>query len=305
MDVDTRLLRYFAAIAQEGNLTRAANQLFVSQPSLTKQLRHLESQLGVRLFTRSSTGMTLTDAGHALAERVPPVLAGWEAAVSETRGAARVLRVGFLTSTANAATQDVVTAFRELRPGWRVDLRQAPWSDPTAGLAAEEVPVALLRLPFPGDESFEARVLFSEPRCVALPSAHPLAGRDEIAFPELWDEPVIVAPSLKGTWREHWLALSERDGREVRVGAVAEQPDEFLGAIAAGHGIALVPASTAHSYPRPDVVHVPVSGVSPSEVGVAWLPDAGEVVADFVRCCLDLTQPRRTGFDAYVAEAWS
>lgn len=294
MDVDTRLLRYFAAIAQEGNLTRAANQLFVSQPSLTKQLRHLESQLGVRLFTRSSTGMTLTDAGHALAERVPPVLAGWEAAVSETRGAARVLRVGFLAGAANDATR-AVAAFGELRPGWRVDLRQASWSDSTAGLAAEEVPVALLRLPFPGDESFEVRVLFEEPRWVALPSAHPLAGRDEIAFPELWDEPVIVAPSLKGTWREHWLALSERDGREVRVGAVAEQPGEFLGAIAAGHGIALVPASAAHSHARPGVVYVPVSGVSPSAVGVAWLPDAGEVVADFVRCCLDVTRSRRTG----------
>ncbi|MDX8032950.1 LysR family transcriptional regulator [Lentzea sp. BCCO 10_0856] len=295
MDVDTRLLRYFAAIAQEGNLTRAAHRLFVSQPSLTKQLKHLESQLGVRLFTRSSTGMTLTDAGHALAARVPPVLAGWDTAVSETRGAARVLRVGFLASAANDATQDIVAAFGRLRPGWRVDLRQAPWSDPTAGLAAAEVPVALLRLPFPGEESFGVRVLFSEPRCVALPSAHPLAGRDEIVFPELWDEPVIVAPALKGTWRDHWLALSERDGREVRVGAVTERPDEFLGAIAAGHGIALVPASTSRFYARPDVVYVPVRGVSPSEVGVAWLPDAGEAAADFVRCCLDVTQSRRTG----------
>lgn len=295
MDVDTRLLRYFAAIAQEGNLTRAAHRLFVSQPSLTKQLKQLESQLGVRLFTRSSTGMTLTDAGHALASRVPPVLAGWDAAVSETRGAPRVLRVGFLASAANDATQDIVAAFGRLRPGWRVDLRQAPWSDPTAGLGAAEVPVALLRLPFPGDESCKVRVLFSEPRCVALPSAHRLAGSDEIAFPELWDEPVIITPSLQGAWREHWLALSERDGREVRVGAVTEQPDELLGAIAAGHGIALFPASASHCYARPDVVYVPVSGVSPSEVGVAWLPDAGEAAADFVRCCADVMQSRRTG----------
>ncbi|MCP2250323.1 LysR family transcriptional regulator [Lentzea aerocolonigenes] len=295
MDVDTRLLRYFAAIAEEGNLTRAAHRLFVSQPSLTKQLKHLESQLGVRLFTRSSTGMTLTDAGHALAARVPPVLADWDAAVSQTRSAARVLRVGFLISAANDATQDIVTSFGRLRPGWQVDLRQASWSDPTAGLGAEEVPVALLRLPFPGQESFEVRPLFTEPRCAALPSAHPLAGRDEIAFPELWDEPVIVAPSLEGTWREHWLALSERDGREVRVGAVTERPDEFLSAIADGHGIALVPACASRFHARPDVVYVPVTGVSPSEVAVAWLPDAGDVVADFVRCCLDVTRSRRTG----------
>ncbi|MDT7789746.1 MAG: hypothetical protein QOF58_8165 [Pseudonocardiales bacterium] len=295
MDVDTRLLRYFAAIADEGNLTRAAHRLFVSQPSLTKQLKHLESQLGVRLFTRSSTGMTLTDAGHALAARVPSVLADWDLAVRETRSAARVLRVGFLASAANEATQDILAEFGRRRPGWRVDLRQSPWSDPTAGLAHAEVPVALLRLPFPGEDKFGVRTLFSEPRCVALSSSHRLAGRPEIAFPELWDDPVVVAPALKGTWRDHWLATSERDGRKARIGAVAEQPEEFLNAIARGHGIALVPASTSQLYDRPGVVYIPVTGVSPSEVGVAWLPESGAAVTNFVQCCLDVTQTRRTG----------
>ena len=69
MDVDTRLLRYFAAVAAEGNLTRAAERLFVSQPTLTKQIRQLENQLGVPLFTRSRAGMTLTTADQALTDR--------------------------------------------------------------------------------------------------------------------------------------------------------------------------------------------------------------------------------------------
>ena len=66
MDVDTRLLRYFAVVvaAAEGNLTRAAERLLVSQPALTKQIRQLENQLGVQLFTRSRAGMTLTSAGQ-------------------------------------------------------------------------------------------------------------------------------------------------------------------------------------------------------------------------------------------------
>lgn len=284
MDVDTRLLRYFAAIAEEGNLTRAAHRLFVSQPSLTKQLKHLESQLGVQLFTRSSTGMKLTEAGHTLAARVPPVLADWDAAVRETRSTARVLRVGLLAGAANDATDDIIAAFAKRRPGWQVDLRQAPWTDPTAGLANGEVPVALLRLPFPGEESFGVRSLFSEPRCVALSSAHPLAARTEIAFSELRDEPMIVTTALSRAWRDHWLATSEH-------------PEQFLTAIANGQGIALVPSSTCRLHERPDVVYIPVTGLSPSEVGVAWLPDAGDAVADFVRCCLDVTQSRRTGCD--------
>lgn len=296
MDVDTRLLRYFAAIAEEGNLTRAAHRLFVSQPSLTKQLKHLESQLGVRLFTRSSTGMKLTEAGHTLAARVPPVLAGWDTAVRDTRSAARVLRVGFLAGTEVA--QSAIAEFGKRRPGWQVDLRPAQWTDPTAGLASGEVPVALVRLPFPGEESFGVQPLFDEPRCAALPSTHPLAERDRIAFPELWDDPVVVTPSLKGPWCDHWLATSERDGREARIGAVTDRLDDFLGAIANGRGIALVPASASRLYERPGVVYVPVTGVNPSEVGVAWLPDAGDAVADFVRCCLEETQSRRTGCDA-------
>ncbi|ANZ35577.1 LysR family transcriptional regulator [Lentzea guizhouensis] len=289
MDVDTRLLRYFAAIAEEGNLTRAAQRLFVSQPSLTKQLKHLETQLGVRLFTRSSTGMTLTEAGHALAARTPAVLADWDVAVRETRSAARVLRVGFLASA--AATQELVAEFQRRRPGWRVDLRRAPWSDPTAGLATSEVPVALLRLPFPDQDRYGVLPLFTETRCAAMSSAHPLAGRAEVAFEEIVDEPVVIGPSLKGVWRDHWLAVSERDGREVRVGAVTDRPDEFLDAVADGHGLALVPESVARLHPRPRLAYVPVTGVSPSEIGVAWLPEAGEVVADFVRCCQEL-RPR-------------
>lgn len=294
MDVDTRALRYFVAIAEEGNLTRAAERLFVSQPALTKQLKQLESQLGVQLFTRSSSGMSLTDAGRALAKSAPELLARWDIAVRETRSAAQVLRVGFLSSAANEATQEIVAAFSALRPGWRVDMRQAPWSDPTAGLGTGEVPVALLRLPFPGQEDYEVRALFREPRCIALASSHPLAEREEIAFEELWDEPFIAAPGATGAWRDHWLAASERDGRPVRIGAVTTQPDEFLNAIAHGYGIALVPASTSRFYARPGVVYRPVTGVSGSEVGVAWLPGAGEVVSDFVRCCLDKSQVRES-----------
>src|ERR1700730_1664605 len=98
MDVDTRLLRHFAAVAAEGNLTRAAERLFVSQPTLTKQIKQLESQLAVRLFTRSRAGMALTAAGQALADSTPVVLAGWDRALRETKAAAsraaRALRGG-------------------------------------------------------------------------------------------------------------------------------------------------------------------------------------------------------------------
>src|SRR5215471_10162165 len=299
MDVDTRLLRYFAAVAAEGNLTRAAERLFVSQPALTKQIKQLESQLGVQLFTRSRTGMTLTAAGRALANGTPAVLAGWDQALRVTKSAAshaaRVLRVGFMSSAANEATQQIIAAFARRRPGWRVDLQQAAWSDPTAGLASGDADAALLRLPFPGQDDVRVEVLLTEPRWAALPAAHPLTARDQIPFRELWDEPFVAAPAETGFWRDYWLATSERQGHPVRIGVVTDQPDAWLTAIANGYAVGLAPESAARYYARPGVTYRPVTGISPSQVGVAWPPanDTNPVVQDFVRCCLDNKPPQR------------
>src|SRR5258707_10055226 len=187
MDVDTRLLRYFAAVAAEGNLTRAAERLLVSQPALTKQIRQLESQLGVRLFTRSRAGMTLTAAGQALADRTPAVLAGWDQALRETKAAAsraaRVLRVGFISSAANEATQQIIAAFTRRRPGWRVDMQQAPWSDPTPRLASGDVDAPPLRLPFPRQDGVRRQGLLPQPRRAALPPPPPPAPLHQSSFP--------------------------------------------------------------------------------------------------------------------------
>ncbi|MEU5980138.1 LysR family transcriptional regulator [Streptomyces sp. NPDC047315] len=298
MDVDTRLLRYFVAVAEEGTLTRAAERLFVSQPALTKQVKQLEAQLGVRLFTRSRTGMALTEAGRALVERVPALLADWDRAAREAKGAAslagRVLRVGFLASAANEATPGIIAEFTRRRPGWRVDMRQASWSNPSAGLAEGDVDVALLRLPFPGQGALRTAALFTEPRWVALPDAHPLAERDVIRFRDLRDEPFVAAPQETEWWRDFWLAADEREGRPVRIGAVTDQPDDWLSAIANGYGVALAPASAARFYARPGVTYRPVTGVSPSRVGVAWAHDGGPAVQDFVRCCLDHPWPQES-----------
>ncbi|MFC7275811.1 LysR family transcriptional regulator [Paractinoplanes rhizophilus] len=294
MDVDTRLLRYFAAVAEEGNLTRAAERLFVSQPALTKQIKQLESRLALRLFTRSRSGMTLTPAGQALAARVPAILAGLDLALRDAKSAAsraaQVLRVGYLAGAANEATQQIISGFTGRRPGWRVEMRAAAWTDPTAGLNDGDADVALLRLPFPDQERLRVRVLFAEPRWVALPVAHPLAGRDHIRLRDLWDEPFVAAPAETGWWRDWWLATDEREGHPVHIGAVTEsgRPDDWLTAIASGYGVAFAPESATRYYARPDIVYRPVTGVSPSRVGVAWPPaaDNDPVVQDFVRCCL-------------------
>ncbi|OLT33108.1 LysR family transcriptional regulator [Actinomadura sp. CNU-125] len=296
MDVDTRLLRYFVTVAEEGNLTRAAERLFVSQPALTKQIRQLENRLGVRLFTRSRAGMALTEPGRASPAARPPLLDGWDDAWRATRAAdrraARVLHVGYLASAANEATPRIIAAFGRRRPGWRVEMRQTSWSVPDAGLADGTVDVAVLRLPFPGQDGFRLRVLLTEPRHAVLPATHPLAARETIVFRDLAEEPFVAARPETGAWRDHWLGTDERDGRPPRVGAVAEQTDDWLSAIANGLGVALAPASAARFYARPGIVYRPVDDVGPSRVAVAWPPaaDGNPVVRDFVESCLEETR---------------
>src|SRR5256886_656895 len=188
-----------------------------------------------------------------------------------------------MSSAANEATQQIIAAFGRRRTGWRVDMQQARWSDPTAGLASGDVDAALLRLPFPGQDEVRIEVLLTEPRWVALPVTHPLASADQICFRQLWDEPFVAAPEETGLWRDYHLATAERQGHPVRIGAVTDQPDAYLTAIANGDGIALVPESASRYYARTGIAYRPVTGVSPSQVGVAWSPanDSNPVVRDF------------------------
>ena len=291
--MDTRVLRYVAAVAEEGNLTRAAGRLFVSQPALSKQIKQLEKQLGFQLFTRSRAGMTLTEPGRAFAERLPTLLADWDHLLADTNSAAsraaHFLRVGFVASAANEATQVIVAAFTRMRPDWKVEMRQAAWSNPSAGLVDRDVAVAFVRVPFPGQDDVRMEQLLTEPRCVALPASHPLAATEEpLVFRDLLDEPVVAAPRETGAWSAYWVATEERNGHPIRFGAVTEHPDDWLSAIANGYGIAFPPESSARFYSRPGIVYRSLGGISPSQVAIAWTPTADKdpVVQDFVHCCL-------------------
>ncbi len=115
MDVDTRLLRYFLAVAEEGSLTRAAERMFVSQPALTKQIRQLERLLGLQLFTRSRAGMALTEPGRALADGLPAMLTSWEKITKKAVADGVVKSADAFTTAENQATEQAAQIQR--RPG--------------------------------------------------------------------------------------------------------------------------------------------------------------------------------------------
>ncbi len=277
MDVHLRDLRYFVAVAEELHFTRAAERLLLSQPALSKQIRQLEQQLRTPLLVRDRRHVALTPAGEALLDPARELLAAWERArhaVADAAAAAdAVLVVGFSTSVARDVLPSVAARFAQRRPGWRLQLRQVGWGDPTAGVADHSSDVAYVWLPIPDADRFGTLVIATEDRHVALPAGHRRADRDEVPFAELLDEPFLALPATAGPMRDHWLAVDHRGGHPVRIAGEVAGADETFEAVAGGLGIALLSAGNAAIYRRPDVVTRPVGGLSPSRLALIWRAD--------------------------------
>jgi DNA-binding transcriptional LysR family regulator len=285
MDAHIRDLRYFVAVAEELSFTKAAERLFISQPALSKQIRQLETTLRARLFDRDRRTVALTRAGAELLPRARRIVAHWE----DTERAVAVagdttLTVGFQTRIGRGLIPGVTAAMAERLPGWTLSFRQVSWRDPTAGLARREVDVAVAWLPLP-PEGLSWRVVATEERWVALAAGHPLAGRDRVAFEELADEPFVALPAAAGPLRDFWLATAQRT-RPARVAAEAETAEETFEAVASGLGVTLLSAGNAGIYRRDDVVCLPVTGLPPSELAVAWRTgDDRAAIRVFVDAC--------------------
>jgi DNA-binding transcriptional LysR family regulator len=198
-----------------------------------------------------------------------------------------VLTVGFSTSIGRGLVPAVRAGFTERQPGWTLNLRQVPWSDPTAGLADGSTDVALVWLPVPElDEKYSCQVLACEPRCVALHVDHRLSGLDVVPFADLLDEPFLALPDAAGPLRDYWLGEPERAGHPATVAAVVTTADETFEAVADGVGVVLLSAGNAAIYARPDIAVRPVSGLGPSELAVVWRDDDHRtVLRDVVLAC--------------------
>ena len=270
MDVHVRDLRYFVAVATHGNFTRAAEALFISQPALSKQVRSLERQLRVTLFDRGHRDLRLTRTGRELMPRAEKIVDDWEQARRALAQLAEcALVVGMHTSPGRHLLPDVRARMQERCPDAGFELRQMPWSDPTAGLSERTTDAAFVWLPLP-QPPYRWITIASEPRLVAVSRRHRLASRRTVTGSELLDEPFLALPESAGPLRDHWLAVDERGGHPVRIAATINDTEETYEAVAAGVGVCLLAAGNAPIFARGDVVMPTVSDLSPSELVLAW-----------------------------------
>ncbi|MER5893520.1 LysR substrate-binding domain-containing protein [Streptomyces sp. NPDC001876] len=272
MDLDLRKLRYFVAVADQLHFSRAADELHIAQPVLSRQIRALEQDLGASLFTRDRHGVALTDAGRQLLADAGPLLASAHAARRRVTVAARGsqrLTVGF---RAGIAVIPATRAFEARHPDVVVDVKRIEWDDQAAMLLDGRIDVGYVRLPI--DEA-DLRVvpLYTEPRVAVLPAGHRLAGKEEVTEADLAGEPLVwhADPSTQPTRRPH-----------LNAGYLVRGVDETLEHVAAGRGISFLARSATVFYSHPDIRYVPIPDLAPDQVCLAMAASRiSPVVDDF------------------------
>ncbi len=154
--MELRDLRYFVAVAQHRNFSRAAEHLAVSQPALSEQIRKLEEELGAPLFARTSRGATLTDAGEAFLPQARAVLAQADAAADSVRmvtsGVAGTLTLGFIDSAALAILPALIRRFTERYPNVKLRLRELGTQQQLEAVASGAIDVGIVRGPVWNEE---------------------------------------------------------------------------------------------------------------------------------------------------------
>lgn len=276
-DLELRLVRYFTVVAEQRNFGRAAAELHVAQPALSRQIQRLENRLGVPLFDRRPWGTVLTDAGRAFLPEACALLRAARRATATARAHAPAgnVVVGYVEDLV------VTPAVRELRrrhPQAAIDTRHLECHDQgelAGGLV--DVLVARAPLPHPADD-VDVTVLYEEPRMLVLPVDHHLAGRASVALQDFAGGLTVYCSH--GAPR----SIYPTDAGSLASGPVVESFEDRLELVASGQAVAVVPVGDRRSSLRADLASVPIEDVPVSEVVVVTrVGDANPLVADFVR----------------------
>ena len=274
VDVSTRKLRYFVAVADELNFSRAAARLFVAQQAVSKQIRELEGDVGAQLLTRTTRSVGLTPAGvvflSTAREALATIDAGVDAARRVAQGDVGILRLGFLVGGAMELMEPIVTAFGATNPGIHIQLREFGFDDPSAGLADGSSDVAILRPPLSAAD-IELEPLFVEPLVVGIAASHRLAQRDSVSVHELLAEPLVVARTPDELWRRMWTLEDYRGGTRAPIVALTSSHTEELALVASGVGATVTVAAASRYTPQFGVRYIPIDDVAGSVVAIGWV----------------------------------
>jgi DNA-binding transcriptional LysR family regulator len=285
-DLDLRLVRYFAVVAECRHFGRAAAELRIAQPSLSRQIRQLEQQLGVRLLDRTPRGTRLTEAGEVFLPRARALVRSAAQAAAAARAAAQPSRITIGYAT-NLIVTPAVRVLRRQHPDADVQTLHLAWNEPREALLDHRVDAVVARLPIRTD-GLHVTILYDEPRALMVPLDHRLAGKESVTIDDIADEPIPKVPDPE--WNAYWRIDPRPDGTRAPEGPLVDALEDKNELIAAGLAVAIVPVSVT---PRPDLTTIPLEGVEPGHVVVATRAgDRSRLVTAFRKSAQDyLTGP--------------
>lgn len=263
VSLELRQLRYFVAVARERNFTRAAEQLRIAQPPLSRAIQQLEDELGVVLIRRESRPIALTDAGRLLHEQAIQVLERVEEIKAMTRRLHEAeqprLGIGFVASTLYGRLPEVIRRYRAARPGVELLFLELTSIEQIAALKEGRIDVGFGRIPL-DDPAVKRLLLRNERLIAALPAAHKLlTSPGALRLDDLANEPLVVYPKApRPSYADQVLALYRQRGLTPPMVHEVRELQTALGLVAAEAGICLVPAAVERLR-RDNVVYRPLA----------------------------------------------
>ena len=244
--MDMRQLKYFIAVAEEGNIGRAAARLNMAQPPLTRQIQNLESDLGVMLFARTARGVELTDAARELLRDARAIrsmiAAATERAQRAGKGQVGRLDVGVYGSAMFDIVPRLLRAFKKDHPDVKVVLHPGQTPQQVIALKQGRIQIAFERL-LPLDPQIQVAVVAREPLYVALNDHHALAQQKSVHISALKSEPMIVNSSPGSQVTSRVMELCRVNGFEPVIAHESEDVIAAAALAASGYGICFVPRS--------------------------------------------------------------
>ncbi|WP_339268763.1 LysR family transcriptional regulator [Paenibacillus sp. FSL K6-1330] len=280
--MDIRQLRYFLTIAQEGQITRAAKQLNMEQPPLSRQLKLMEEELGVLLFERSGKQLQLTHAGELLQNRAASLLNQFNETLTEVKeihaGIRGMLSIGAVVSCISLLPQRI-QIFRQQYPEVTFKIREGDHSLLADQLDKRNIELAVTRLPFEssfGPERYAVRPLPSDPFVAVLPSSwESVSSHSEISMRELAEYPFLsLKTDLTIGMHERVIQEFKRGELEPHVICECSSVAIIVALVAEGIGATILPESVMSSFAIPNIRTLSITSADfQSDVGIVWLRD--------------------------------
>ncbi|MGE0231539.1 MAG: LysR substrate-binding domain-containing protein [Flavobacteriaceae bacterium] len=276
--IELRQLRYFLAVAEELNFTRAAARIGIAQPPLSQQIIALEAQLGAQLFVRSRRAVSLTREGEAFVSYARRIINATQTAAeviqSISRGEDGPLSIGAIFSSIYLVAPVLLPAFSSRFPRVRLQLQEMTISQQIAALKEEQIDIGILRGPInvPG---FDTLKLLEEPFVAVVPSSSPLAKSKNLTVKEIAAHPLIrVYPSANRDYSRLMFASLIDAGHKLDIVQEVMDTHTLIGLVAAGFGISMVPASLRNIH-IDGISYVDIDGAMPTTtLQLAWRSDS-------------------------------